>query len=131
MFDYNDPECGEKIRAYTNNSLRYVFDCIAQESSFKIDAAALSSKSDEELHCLALEDADKFPRKDVNARWTLAYTTFGEYFTKYGVEWPANREDYDFGVKFWKIHALLLAEGKVRSHPVTVREGGLEGIPQG
>ncbi len=29
VFDYNDPECGQKIREYTKNSLCYVFDCVS------------------------------------------------------------------------------------------------------
>ncbi|KAL9595420.1 MAG: hypothetical protein Q9219_006463, partial [cf. Caloplaca sp. 3 TL-2023] len=133
VFDYNDPECGSKIRAHTNNSLRYVFDCISVESSYKIDAAALSSDSSKELHCLALLPTDSWPseRKDVNVRWLLAYTSFGEQFDKFGATWPAIPEHYEMGVKFWELNGKYLSEGKVKPHPVTVNEGGLSGIPAG
>ena len=111
----------------------YVFDCISVESSFKIDAAALSSDSSQELHCLTLLTPDSWPteRKDVNVRWMLAYTSFGEYFNKFGADWPMVPEHYEVGVKFWALHAELLREGKVKPHPVTVKDGGLLMLPDG
>lgn len=34
VFDYSDPEtCAKNIREYTNNSLKYAFDCISEHSS--------------------------------------------------------------------------------------------------
>ena len=133
VFDYHYRNCGEKIREFTNNTLRYVLDCISVESSFKHDAAALSSDSSQELHCLALLPPESWPseRKDVNLRWMLAYTSFGEEFTKFGATWPAQPEHYDMGVKFWKLNGDLLQEGKVKTHPVTVKDGGLLLIPEG
>ena len=133
VFDYRDPDCGRKIREFTNNSLRYVFDCISIESSFRIDAAALSSDSSQELHCLALLPPDSWPaeRKDVNVRWILAYTSFGEAFSEPGTDWPVIPEHYEMGVKFWKLNAEFLKEGKVKPHPVTVRDGGLLMLPDG
>ncbi|KAL9615659.1 MAG: hypothetical protein Q9204_008703 [Flavoplaca sp. TL-2023a] len=133
VFDYHDPDCGSKIRAFTNNNLRHVFDCISIESSYRIDAAALSSDSTQELHCLALLPTDSWPaeRQDVNVRWMLAYTSFGEEFFKFGATYPANAEHYDMGVRFWKLNAKLLEEGKVKTHPVTVKDGGLLKLPEG
>ncbi|KAI4289287.1 MAG: hypothetical protein L6R35_001454 [Caloplaca aegaea] len=134
VFDYHDPDCGAKIRAYTDNALRHVFDCISLEPSFAIDAAALSSDSSQELHCLALLPPDTWPverQHDVNVRWLLAYTSFGEEFTKYGATWPPVPEHYEMGVRIWELHRKLLEEGKVKPHPVTVKEGGLAGIPEG
>lgn len=133
VFDYRDPECGSKIRAFTNNSLRYVFDCISVESSFKIDAAALSSNSGQELHCLALLPPDSWPseRKDVNVRWMLAYTSLGEEFFDYGTAWPVVPERYQTGVKFWELNARLLGNREVKLHPITVKDVGLLLLPEG
>ncbi len=133
VFDYHDPECGSKIRAFSNNSLRYVLDCISVESSYKIDAAALSTDTSQELHCLTLLPPDSWPseRKDVNVRWMLAYTSFGEEFFKFGATYPVSSEHYEVGVNFWKLNGKLLKEGKIRTHPVTVREGGLLSVPEG
>ena len=130
VFDYNDPECGEKIRAYSKDSLRYVLDCISQESSFKICAAALSSdSSSQNLRCVALLPVETWPREDVNAQAILAYTTFGEEFTKFDMTFPPLKDHFEMGVKFWKLNARLLAEKKIKTHPVEVRGGGLQGIP--
>lgn len=145
VFDYHDPDCGAQIRAYTHNTLRHVLDCISLESSYRIDAAALKSTSssssqkeeeevEEELHCLALLPTDTWPaerKHDVNVRWMLAYTSFGEEFFKFGATWPAVPEHYEMGVRFWALHARLLREGKVKPHPVAVKGGGLAGIPEG
>lgn len=131
VFDYNDPECAAKIRSHTKNSLRYVLDCISTESSFKICAAALSSDSSKELDCVALLPLETWPREDVNARPVLAYTSFGEEFSKFGATFPPLEDHYNLSVKFWALHAKLMAEGKIKPHPVTVREGGLQGVPKG
>jgi hypothetical protein len=32
---------------------------------------------------------------------------------------------------FWKLSEKLLAEGKIKPHPVALRKGGLAGIPGG
>ena len=132
VFDYNEPDCAEKIRAYTEDSLYYVLDTISQEASFKICAGALSSDSSKhELHCVALLPVDTWPRKDVNARAILAYTTFGEAFYKFEMSFPPLKDHYDFGVMFWKLSAKLLAEGKIKPHPAQIREKGLSGVPEG
>lgn len=80
---------------------------------------------------MTLLPTDAWPRKDVNARMVLAYTSFGEEFFKFGVTFPPIQEHYDMTVKFWKIHAKLLADGRIKPHPITVRDGGLQGIPLG
>ena len=61
----------------------------------------------------------------------LAYTTFGEAFPKFGMDFPAIKEHFDFGKMFWELNARLLAEGKIKTHPVTLRNGGFAGIPAG
>ena len=74
---------------------------------------------------------DAWPRKDVNAQAILAYTAFGEAFSKFGQEFPAIKEHHDFARMFWDFNARLLAEGKIQTHPVTLRNGGFQGIPGG
>lgn len=131
VFDYNDPECAQKIRDYTNNSLRYVFDTVCTKESFKICAEALPTNSKEELNVVALLPVDTWPRKDVTPTVILAYTTFGEAFTKFGTNFPPLEEHFKFGVMFWELTQKLLAEGKIKAHPVSLRPLGLAGIPAG
>ncbi|EHL01061.1 putative Zinc-type alcohol dehydrogenase-like protein C2E1P3.01 [Glarea lozoyensis 74030] len=80
---------------------------------------------------VTLLPADEFPRKDVNVQVVLAYTTFGEAFSKFGTDFPAIEEHYKFGVMFWKMAGELLAEGKFKPHPAIIMEGGLQGVPAG
>ena len=40
-FDYNDLECGQKIRDFTHNALDYALDCITEEGTMKICYQAL------------------------------------------------------------------------------------------
>ena len=131
IFDYHEPDCAEKIRAHTNNSLRHVLDCISQESSYKICASALSSDSSQQLHCVTLLPADTWPRTDVTPQPIFAYTSFGEEFFKFDKIFPALKDHFDMGVMFWKLNAKLLAEGKIKTHPKTVRGDGLQGISNG
>jgi hypothetical protein len=77
---------------------------------------------------------DTFPRKDepnITAIAVLAYTTTGEAFSKFGIDFPAIPEHFEFGKMFWELNGKLLAEGKIKPHPAIVRERGLAGIPDG
>ena len=131
VFDYHDPECARKIKEYTKDSLRFVLDTISTESSYKICAEALPERGNEELHLVALLPLDAWHRKDVNAQAIIAYTAVGEPFTKFGQDFPVIQEHHDSAKMFWALNARLLAEGKIKTHPVTLGKGGLRGIPAG
>ncbi|KAM3080559.1 hypothetical protein ACMFMG_005501 [Clarireedia jacksonii] len=140
VFDYHDPTCAEQIRKYTNNSLHYILDTISTTDSFPICADAFPPKDDsstsesEKLNYVGLLPVDAFPRKDepnVSAQAVLAYTSFGEPFTKFGMDFPFIKEHFEFGKMFWKLTEELVAQGKVKPHPAVVKEGGLGGVPEG
>jgi hypothetical protein len=61
----------------------------------------------------------------------MAYTTFGEAFTKYGTDFPPIKEHFEFGEMFWKLNARLFEKGRIKPHPVTLGSGGLGGVPAG
>lgn len=131
VFDYHDAECGQKIREYTKESLCYVLDCISTEASYQIIAKALPEKSEKPMRMVTLMPTDTWPRQDVEATAVFAYDTLGEPFTKFGKEFPAVPENFEYGLMFWKIFNELLAAGKIKSHPVELRKGGLAGILEG
>jgi len=131
VFDYHDKECAQKIKEYTKNSLHYVLDCVSTESSYKLIAEALPETSERPIQVVTLLPADTWPRKDVKVTPVLAYTIFGKPFTKFGVDFPAIPPHHDYGVMFWKLSNELLAAGKIKPHPVALRQGGLSGIPNG
>ena len=130
VFDYNDPSAAEQIRHYTNNNLKYAFDTISLEQSAAICAAALSSASGCTYSSLLKV---KLPRDDIENKYTLVYTVANEYFRmgQEGPEFPAKREDFEFAKKFGDIAEKLLAEGKFKVHPPSVRKGGLKGVLEG
>ena len=131
VFDYHEPDCAQKIREFTNNALRYVLDTISTRKSYKICAAALPADSTEELNLVALLPLEGWPREDVKTTSLVGYTTFGEGFSKFGMDFPPIKEHFEFGKMFWQLSANLFAKGKIQHHPVTLRSGGLYGIPAG
>jgi len=124
VFDYNDADVGAKIRKATNDKLKLVFDCISEGNSFNITAAAIGSGGG---HMSALLAVGDYPRDDVKTKFTLAYTALGE---RYDDKRDANQADYEFGAKFWQQTEDWLSSGKIKTHPVEVRNG-LAGVPQG
>jgi len=129
-FDYNEPSAAASIREYTNNDLRYAFDTITLEPTIRFCAEALSSNNDQEIKYSALLPV-KFPRSDVQAGSTMAYTAFGEAYTKRGKEFPAKPDHYDQARMFWALSEKLVADGKLKAHPVTIGKGGLQGVLDG
>lgn len=131
VFDYHDPEFAQKVQAYTNNAIPYVMDCVSTEASVKLLAETLPKDSSVPIRLVSNLPIDSWPRKDVETSTILAYTTLGEAFHKFGIDFPALPEHYKFGVMFWKLSNELLSAGKLKPHPVALREGGLHGIPNG
>lgn len=131
VFDYHDPQCAHKIKEYTKGSLRHALDCVSTEASYNIVAQAMPERSEAPMRVVTLRLADTWPRPDIQATPILAYTTFGEAFTKFGMDIPAMPSHYEFGVMFWKLASELIAARRVVPHPFQLREGGLGGIPRG
>lgn len=61
----------------------------------------------------------------------MAYTAYGNAFTKFGRHFEANKEDYLFASQLFDICEPLLAAGRLIPHPQARREGGLDGILEG
>ena len=131
VFDYKDVNCAQKIREFTKNELKYAFDCITEGPSLEICADALSTSPGCEFS--GLLNYKKFPRDDVKSRSTLAYTALGEEFQQGpdGPIIPAKPEDFEYAANFANIAEKLVAEGKVKPHPRTLKPGGLGGIING
>ncbi|KAG8427469.1 putative secondary metabolism biosynthetic enzyme [Metarhizium acridum] len=131
VFDYNDPECAAKIRAYTNDSLAIAFDTISLADSAKICEGALASSPPPgttlRYHALLPRTT---ARSDVTDTRSLAYTAIGEAFRFSDGPKPAVKEDLDYAVKFLDLSRELLASGKLRVPPVQLGQG-LEGVLDG
>jgi len=128
VLDYHDPDCGSAIRKITNDKLTKVFDTIATPETAKICADALGSAPGGLYVNLMGVDA---PREDVKSTFFLGYTVTGESFWYEDEEWPAVPEDFELGVRFYTLAEELLAQGRIKAHKPSVREGGLDGILSG
>lgn len=69
----------------------------------------------------------------VEPRTILAYSMFGDAFKRYGMDFPAKPEDWEFGVKWWETSRAVLAAGKVKPARMEVNRGGegLAGVVKG
>lgn len=128
VFDYRDPDCAKKIREYTNDNLTLAWDTISLPSSAQLIADSLTTKPDAKYNALLTL---KFPREDVNATYTLAYSTIGEAFKMGDHSFPASPEDSGFAKKFIaEVVQPLLDAGKFKVHKPRVGDG-LEGVLDG
>lgn len=127
VFNYKDPQSPAEIRKYTNNNLKYVFDCISLGPSAKFCDDAISTEGGEYSSLLNVD----IERANVNARSTLAYTSIGEAFKFGDTPMPAKPEDFAHCVKFMPIAQSLLDSGKVKVHPPKVGKNGLQGVLEG
>jgi hypothetical protein len=130
-FDYNSPSCGADIRKATKDSLYYVWDAIGEGDSVNICSDAIASDTSggpngKGMYCNIV--GAKLSRTDVVSKSTLMYTTFGEEFAKWGMTFPANKEDKEYMKRFVVASEPLIANGEVKPHKIDAREGGLDGI---
>lgn len=131
-FDYHSPTCGADIKKYTKNSLAYVIDCITEESTMRICYEALGRAGGRYV------GMDPFPpnvaatRKVVKPDWVVAFRITGM-----PCNWPApftSEPDpalFKSSLPFYSSMEKLLAEGKVKTHPARVSNGGLGAITDG
>jgi len=137
IFNYQDPDCAAQIRTHTANNLLHALDCVSESSSAKICADALSTSPEATKRYSSLLGISNFPRDDVETKTTIAYSAAGEELRFSGAagakipDIPAKVEDLRFMAMFVGIVDGLLAEGKVKVHPVSVQGGGLKGVFEG
>lgn len=127
--DYHDSNCSARIREATGNTLKLVLDTVATDESATICADAIHLSGGRYHGLLPVQ----FPRTDVLAAFTDAGTVTGEPF-EYGPERmviPAMPAELDFAVQWAGIAQGLWAEGKLRTLPVQLGQGGLEGVLEG
>ncbi|KAI4197397.1 MAG: hypothetical protein LQ350_005948 [Teloschistes chrysophthalmus] len=125
--DYKDPGAMNEIRRLTNDKLKIVLDTISVESSAKFCAEAISTEGGAYTSLLPIT----IPRSDVRSDLVLAYTAFGEPFELGPQSFVAVPEDQAFSAWWWLLAEQCLASGKIKVHPPSVREGGLEGVLDG
>lgn len=77
-FDYNDRDCAEKIRKYTNNKLTRVLDCISEGESPKISSEAISSEGGQVSYLLAPGHDRKDVKNKVSCNRAIPYFSYAD-----------------------------------------------------
>lgn len=129
VFDYRAPQAGAEIRKATNDKLKLVLDCIGGETVAALADAAVSSEGGD--YTTIAIGPEKPERVDINYGFTVGYTAVGEecFFVDQLI--PAKPEDLAHCVSFVAIAGKLIAQGKIKPHPLNVGKGGLHGVIEG
>ncbi|KAK5154467.1 hypothetical protein LTS14_006602 [Recurvomyces mirabilis] len=127
VYDYRDPQVGEKINAETNNSLTKIFDTVAIESTAEACATAFGAQGG--LYCNLL--GAECPRKDVKSEFFLGYSMSGQEYIFEGDSYPAQPKDFVFAKRWVESAERLWEQGKWKCHPEKLLPGGLQGAVQG
>ena len=132
-FDYNSPECAAEIRAYTNNSLRYVLDIITDTRSINKCYQAIGRMGGKYTGLeLIPEDVTSQLRKTVKSDWVMGLSMSGEKIElPGGYSCEARPDRRTFGKEWFQTIERLVHAGKLISHPPRKVEGGFDGILDG
>ncbi|KAK7423064.1 hypothetical protein QQZ08_009231 [Neonectria magnoliae] len=112
--DFQEENVGAKIRRYTSDKLRFVWDTIEIPPTAQICADALTTQSDLQPAYGAVNPST-CPRSDVKSTSTVMYTVFGKAFEFGPQHMPASTENHEFGKRFYRIAEELYA--KVSTSP--------------
>ncbi|OQV08874.1 hypothetical protein CLAIMM_13088 [Cladophialophora immunda] len=124
-FDYNDPECATKIKEYTKNDLKYVWDTISLPKTAQLCSEVISPGGTYGS-ILNVE----FPRTDVRTTYNLGYTAVGDPVKKRFFESRDNTKDFEFMKKWIQEVEPILEHGRLKAHPPKVGKG-LENVLEG
>ncbi|RDL30414.1 Enoyl reductase LovC [Venustampulla echinocandica] len=132
VFDYNSPSCADDIRALTRNSLRHALDCIARTDSTRLCFGALARAGGRYTSLNPFSEAVAATRKAVRCDWVMGPEMIGEE-----VRWPephgrpANPGLKVSAAEWVRMLQMLLDRNLLRTHPLLVRDSGLEGVLEG
>lgn len=121
VYDYKDPESIEKIKKYTNNNLKLVWDTISLESSAEFCSKVLAEGG----NYGKILGVEMQGRPDVKQTFNLGYTAIGERVEKAFGNYTKEeaQKDYEF-IQPWLVEGdRLLAEKKLKPHPIKVSKG--------
>ncbi|CAI7636990.1 unnamed protein product [Penicillium glandicola] len=132
VFDYSSPTVVEDIKAHTRNSLRLVLDCITTNDTMKLCYAAMGRAGGRYVALDPFSHTVASTRAVVHPDWVFGMDLLGE-----DVAWPApHGRDADpvataFGVVWNATLQSLLDRDLIKSHPMVIRDTGLQGALEG
>ncbi|KAJ5443590.1 alcohol dehydrogenase GroES-like domain-containing protein [Penicillium daleae] len=130
-FDYHSPACGADIRVQTDDSLRYVLDCVTDTTTMKMCYEAIGSSGGSYIALETIATTVKYTRRDVRADWFLADAIMGNGVQMAGTYGRApSPELRRFGKQLFALAENWLHDGSIRHHPLEIQDGGLANMPQ-
>ena len=126
VYDHNSSSTIREIQSVTGGKLGYAVDCISTPRPQT--SARPSSVLVESIRVLAWR---AHLARISPPYQTLGWSFLGEPWDLGGQRQPASQEDFEHSMAFAELNERLLMEGKIRPHPVEVRDGGLAVVPEG
>lgn len=129
-FDYHSTTCGADIRSHTDNTLAYVLDCVTDANTMSLCYEAIGAQGGSYIALEPTANTVKYKRRDVRADWIMANTLSGNACNLSGVYGrPRTPRHRQFGATLYKQVERWLQDGKIRSHPIEIYNGGLANVP--
>ena len=126
VFDHKDESSIDNIRALVGDSLRLCVDTISADDG---STAAFCAKVLSPGAKYSNIRIGKSPRHDVESMNTVGYSFYGEGWEFMGQPQKVSKVDYEYSRGFAILAEKLLAEAKIKPHPVDLRSGGFEALP--
>eukprot|EP01116_Phalansterium_solitarium_P020193 TRINITY_DN5891_c0_g1_i1.p1 TRINITY_DN5891_c0_g1~~TRINITY_DN5891_c0_g1_i1.p1 ORF type:complete len:340 (-),score=140.96 TRINITY_DN5891_c0_g1_i1:132-1151(-) len=130
IFDYHDADVVDQIKKASGDSIEVALDCVSEDQTLAQTADSLSTAKGGRIDVILAPDWSKI-RKEIKVIPSVLYTAFGKALVKFGHPLPAIPEDRVHHVKFQSIISNLLAEGKLKTLPIKLMPGGLDGVQAG
>ena len=103
---------------HTDDSLRYVLDCVTDAATMKMCYEAIGSSGGSYIALEATTTTVKYTRRDVRADWFLADSIIGDGVNMtetYGL--PLSPEHSHFGKRLFALAEKLLHDESIRRYP--------------
>ncbi|KAI0061887.1 GroES-like protein [Artomyces pyxidatus] len=126
VYDYNDPDVGQKIKASTQGNLTHAMDTISEGNTGKIIADAFSDEGGVVGTILHYQS----PRADIKNHFILAYQLLGEDF-QFPIPYKVSSDIYALSEKCGSLLSATLALGKVKPMPTLIMPKGLASVDEG
>ncbi|KAF7182336.1 hypothetical protein CNMCM7691_001816 [Aspergillus felis] len=131
VFDYHEPECAQKIKAYSRNTLRYVLDPFTDAKSIALCCGAMG-RAGGRYACLEMHPEYLLEKRTLKVGFVMGPALLGHRLElDYGYEREADLEMRQFGVRWYRSIQWLLDHGRLRPHPLRVLPGRFDAILQG
>lgn len=132
VFDYKSETAISDIRNHTRSSLKYVLDCVSEPETMQFCYKCLGRTGGKYTTLEPFPEFLHTRTKTVTPDWVLGLSILGKK-----ISWPEpfareeNAEVREFGAAWFKTAQQLLDEGKIKTHPLRVEQGGLAGVTKG